>query len=68
MNHLRYTYREMEEEMCERFNALKSRLKARRQDGLTPSHDANDGKVSVLPIASSAIPIAIEPPHVVDEA
>jgi len=37
-------------------------------DSLTPSHDAQDGKVSTSPIASSGMPIAIEPPHVVDEA
>jgi len=40
----------------------------RGKDSLTPSHNAKDGKASALPIASLAIPIAIEPPHVVDEA
>ena len=37
-------------------------------DSFKPSHDAKDGKVSASPIASSEMPIAIEPPHIVDEA
>ena len=38
------------------------------KDSLTPSHDAKDGKVSALPIASSEKPMDSKPPHVVDEA
>ena len=47
---------------------MRGECKVLGKGSLTPSHDAKDGKVSASPIASSEMPIAIEPPHVVDEA